>query len=106
MSELTFDEFFKQKCDGTLTYPTQEEYDSFPDKGRKSNGFGTYKNIESFKKVYNKYIKGKTFLPADDMPSMKNAEQRRFGFIVNREGEADLVRIREVSIIEYLNGSK
>ena len=104
MEDLTFVEFFRKKCNGTLEISTSEEMCIFDKlKKRKDGGFGTYRNVKTFEKIYNKYIKGKVYMPADDCPfGGKSSDKMNFGFVINRDGTIDMVRVRAEKIIEFL----
>ena len=103
MEDLTLLEFFKRKYNGTLLMPTTEEISIFNEMpSRKKFGFGAYSNIKSFEKIYNKFIKGKVYIPADRSPFHRPRGCPVFGFIIDRDGEIDMVRVKVETITEYL----
>ena len=109
MEELSLLEFFKRKYNGTLIYPISEEMKTMNNLSfSKISNFGTYSNIKSFEKIYNKYIKGKIYMPADDNPIDRIKKKRcvRFGFLINKDGAIDMVKIKVDTVKEFLNRSK
>jgi len=96
MESLSMREFFRRKMSRTLDYPSLEDmkiFDELP--SRKSRGLGTYRNIENFEKIYDKYIKGKAYIPADHFATT-------IGFLINRDGEIDMVRVKYEAVEKWM----
>ena len=103
IESLPLKEFLTKMNNGTLPSISKEElkiFDNLP--SRKEKHFGTYRKIENFEKIYNSYIRGKAYLPACG----KGKNGRFYGFIINRDGEIDMVRIKENVVLSYLKQEK